>query len=150
MRNFHINKKSDANSQEIHIQQIVFLGKVSRLGIIKLKVVLIIEKWQVKPLPSWRFHRVDRISDASTNENSIKRKCHQKYFRANRGRKSLRRLSIWSLTSCESHRTRQSDAVLCSTDHGHWNKNYRCNFHAESWHFEGNLWTPCHTCNEAE
>lgn len=44
------------------------------LGIIKLKVLFIVEERQVEPLPSSRFHRVDHVLDASPDENSIIRK----------------------------------------------------------------------------
>lgn len=67
----------------------IFFDKVVCFWVIELKIVLVIEKWQVKPLPSSRLHRIDHVSDATTNENSIKRNnLHQRHFCA-RGKKHL-------------------------------------------------------------
>lgn len=60
-------------------------GEVVCLGIIELKVLFIVEERQVEPLPSFRFHRVDHVLDASPDEDSIIRKCIGTIFA--RGRK---------------------------------------------------------------
>lgn len=56
-------------------QKPIFIHKFACGGIFghKLKIVFVIEKWQIKPLPRLWLHRINRVSDASSDENSWKK-----------------------------------------------------------------------------
>lgn len=75
MQSSHSLNKILAN----HFEQIITEIEIICRGIVELKIVLVIEERQVKPLIGFRFHRVDRVPDAAANENSkIRKKLHQK------------------------------------------------------------------------
>lgn len=65
VRNWKLNKIFAIRSKKF-----IRFNKVVSFRIVKLKIMLVIEERQIKPLPSFGFHRIDHVLDASTDENS--------------------------------------------------------------------------------
>jgi hypothetical protein len=76
----------------------------------EFKVMFVVEEGQVEPLEGGWFHRINHVSDAAPDENSMRMQIYNGQMKF----ESL--LTISRLTLCEFHRSQRSDVAPCSTD----------------------------------